>query len=95
MWNRLAGTVGTVLPHQLKQPGGSRLAGQKWVLERTKQTDVLLHTGLGSQSSYNQQVVHLDDVRAAEGRGVYRLGWGGYADAGLRSSVHPVVARQP
>lgn len=63
--NRLAGTVGTVILHQLKQPDEAvALAGTKWVMERTEQTDVLLHTGLGSQRAGNQFVVHPDDVRA-------------------------------
>jgi hypothetical protein len=63
--NRLAGTVGTVILHQLKQPDeAAALAGTKWVMERTEQTDVLVHTGLGSQRAGNQYVVHPDDVRA-------------------------------
>lgn len=62
--NRLAGTVGTVILHQLKQPDdAAALAGTKWVMERTEQTDVLLHTGLGSQRAGNRYVEHPDEVR--------------------------------
>lgn len=62
--NRLAGTVGTVIVHQLKQPDEvAALAGTKWVMERTEQTHVLDHTGLGSQRAGNRYVVHPDDVR--------------------------------
>lgn len=63
--SRLAGTVGTVILHQLKQPDeASALAGTKWVMERTEQTHVLDHTGLGSQRAGNRYVVHPDDVRS-------------------------------
>jgi len=74
--DRLAGTVGTVILHQLKQPDeASALAGTRWVMERTEQTDVLLHTGLGSQRAGNQYVVHPDDVRALRiGEGIVMNG---------------------
>lgn len=62
--NRLAGTVGTVIAHQLKQPDEvASLAGTEWVLERTEQTHTLDHTGLGSQRAGNRYVVHPDDIR--------------------------------
>jgi len=62
--NRLAGTVGTVIVHQLKQPDEvAALAGTEWVLERTEQTRTLDHTGLGSQRAGNRYVVHPDDIR--------------------------------
>jgi hypothetical protein len=62
--NRLAGTVGTVIAHQLKQPDDvAGLAGTEWVLERTEQTQTLDHTGLGSQRAGNRYVVHPDDIR--------------------------------
>lgn len=62
--NRLAGTVGTVIAHQLKQPHEvAALAGTEWVLERTEQTHTLDHTGLGSQRAGNRYVVHPDDIR--------------------------------
>jgi hypothetical protein len=62
--NRLAGTVGTVIAHQLKQPDDvAALAGTEWVLERTEQTHTLDHTGLGSQRAGNRYVVHPDDIR--------------------------------
>jgi hypothetical protein len=62
--NRLAGTVGTVVAHQLKHPDDvAALAGTEWVLERTEQTHILDHTGLGSQRAGNRYVVHPDDVR--------------------------------
>ena len=62
--NRLAGTVGTVIAHQLKQPDEvAALAGTEWVLERTEQTQTLDHTGLGSQRAGNRYVVHPDDIR--------------------------------
>ncbi len=63
--DRLAGTVGTVILHQLKQPDeAAALAGTRWVMERTEQTLVLGHTGLGRQRAGNRFVVHPDDVRA-------------------------------
>lgn len=66
--SRLAGTVGTVgtvILHQLKQPDeAAALAGTRWVMERTEQTHVLEHTGLGSQRAGNKFVVHPDEVRA-------------------------------
>ncbi len=62
--NRLAGTVGTVVVHQLKQPDDvAALAGTEWTLERTEQTHSLDHTGLGSQRAGNRYVVHPDDIR--------------------------------
>src|SRR5581483_9322284 len=62
--NRLAGTVGTIITHQLKQPDDvAALAGTEWVLERTEQTLTLDHTGLGSQRPGNRYVVHPDDIR--------------------------------
>jgi hypothetical protein len=62
--NRLAGTVGTVVAHQLKQPDEvAALAGTEWILERTEQTHTLDHTGLGSQRAGNRYVVHPDDIR--------------------------------
>jgi hypothetical protein len=62
--NRLAGTVGTVIAHQLKQPDEvAALAGTEWILERTEQTHTLDHTGLGSQRAGNRYVVHPDDIR--------------------------------
>ena len=62
--DRLAGTVGTVITHQLKQPDEiAALAGTEWVLERTEQTHTLDHTGLGSQRAGNRYVVHPDDIR--------------------------------
>jgi hypothetical protein len=62
--NRLAGTVGTVIVHQLKQPDEvAALAGTEWVLQRTEQTRTLDHTGLGSQRAGNRYVVHPDDIR--------------------------------
>jgi DNA polymerase III delta prime subunit len=65
--NRLAGTVGTIILHQLKQAEeAAALAGTKWVMERTEQTHVLDHTGLGSQRAGNKYVVHPDDVRSLQ-----------------------------
>jgi hypothetical protein len=62
--NRLAGTVGTVVAHQLKQPDEvAALAGTEWVLERTEQTRTLDHTGLGSQRAGNRYLVHHDEIR--------------------------------
>ncbi len=89
--SRLAGTVGTVIIHQLKQPDEvAALAGTKRVMERTEQTHVLDHTGLGSQRAGNQYVVHPDEVRSLR-RGEAYLIHGGTA---LRSAVRgaPVPA---
>lgn len=84
--NRLAGTVGTVILHQLKQPEeAAALAGTKWVMERTEQTHVLDHTGLGSQRAGNRYVVHPDQVRSLR-RGEAFAICGGEA---LRLTVRP------
>jgi hypothetical protein len=62
--DRLAGTVGTVIVHQLKQPDEvAALAGTEWILQRTEQTRTFDHTGLGSQRAGNRYVVHPDDIR--------------------------------
>jgi hypothetical protein len=62
--SRLAGTVGTVVVHQLKQADdAAALAGTEWTLERTEQTMIYDHTGLGSQRVGNRFVVHPDEVR--------------------------------
>jgi hypothetical protein len=59
--DRLAGTVGTVIVHRLKQPTEvAALAGTRWVMERTEQMLILGHTGLGSERPGNQFVVHPD-----------------------------------
>ena len=62
---RLAGTVGTVIVHQLKQPDDvAALVGTEWTLERTEQTLAADHTDLGSQRVGNRYVVHPDEIRA-------------------------------
>ncbi|MBW3614419.1 MAG: hypothetical protein KY439_03805 [Actinobacteria bacterium] len=85
--DRLAGTVGTVILHQLKQPDqAAGLAGTKWVMERTEQTLVADHTGLGSQRAGNRYVVHPDDVRRLRTGEAFVL----HAGAALRTRVqHP------
>jgi len=76
---RLAGTVGTLIIHQLKQPSDvAALAGTEWTLERTEQTLTLDHTGLGSQRAGNRYLVHPDDVRRL-GRGEAFIVNGGHA----------------
>lgn len=77
--NRLAGTVGTVIVHQLKQPDDvAALAGTEWTLERTEQTHTLDHTGLGSQRAGNRYAVHPDEVRKL-GQGEAFIIHGGHA----------------
>lgn len=72
--DRLAGTVGTVILHQLKQPDeAAALAGTRWVMERTEQTLVLGHTGLGSQRAGNKYVVHPDAVRSLQQGEAYAI----------------------
>lgn len=62
---RLAGTVGTVIVHQLKAPERLvALAGTEWTLERTEQTAGLAPTGRASQRAGRRFVVGPDDVRA-------------------------------
>lgn len=62
--SRLAGTVGTVIVHQLKQATDvAALGGTEWTLERTEQTSTDELTGLGSQRVGNRYVVHPDEVR--------------------------------
>lgn len=84
--NRLAGTVGTVIAHQLKQPDDiAALAGTEWILERTEQTQTLDHTGLGTQRAGNRYVVHPDDIRRLY-RGEAFIIHGGHA---LKVRVRP------
>lgn len=92
--NRLAGTVGTVIIHQLKQPDeAAALAGTRWVMERTEQTLVLGHTGLGSQRAGNRFIVHPDDVRTL-GRGVaYAISSGQALRLTVRRSLTPAGGR--
>jgi hypothetical protein len=90
--NRLAGTVGTVIAHQLKQPDEvAALAGTEWVLERTEQTHTLDHTGLGSQRAGNRYVVHPDDIRRLR-QGEAFIIHGGHA---LKLRVRPPVPKWP
>jgi hypothetical protein len=90
--NRLAGTVGTVIAHQLKQPDDvAALAGTEWVLERTEQTQTLDHTGLGSQRAGNRYVVHPDDIRRLH-QGEAFIIHGGQA---LKVRVRPPHRDQP
>ena len=84
--DRLAGTVGTVILHQVKQPDeAAALAGTRWVMERTEQTLVLGHTGLGSQRAGNKYVVHPDEVRALRRGEAFVIAGG----QGLRIFVRP------
>lgn len=83
--DRFAGTVGTVIVHQLKQPNEvAALAGTEWVLERTEQTTERDLTGLGSQRAGMRYVVHPDAVRTL-GPGEAFLVEGG---SGLRVRVN-------
>jgi hypothetical protein len=85
--SRLAGTVGTVILHQLKQPDEvAALAGTTWVMERTEQTHVLDHTGLGSQRAGNRYVVHPDDVRGLHQGEAFVMNGGQAMRARLRVS---------
>ena len=62
---RAAGTVGTVILHQLKAPERLvALAGTEWVLERTEQLLADTPTGRVSQRVGRRFVVGPDDVRA-------------------------------
>jgi hypothetical protein len=62
---RLAGTVGTIVVHQLKVPERlAALAGTAWTLERTEQLHGLAHTGAVTQRVAHRFVVSPDDVRA-------------------------------
>ena len=84
--NRLAGTVGTVVAHQLKQPDDvAALAGTEWVLERTEQTHTFEHTGLGSQRAGNRYVVHPDDIRRLHQGEVFII----HAGQALKLRVRP------
>lgn len=88
--DRLAGTVGTVVLHQLKQPDeAAALAGTRWVMERTEQTLVLGHTGLGSQRPGNRYVVHPDEVRALSNGEAFLV----HGGSGLRMLVRPHADR--
>jgi hypothetical protein len=90
--DRLAGTVGTVILHQLKQPDEvAALAGTRWVMERTEQTLVLGHTGLGSQRSGNRYVVHPDEVRKLQRGEAFFVSSG----AALRSRIRPKPTSPP
>jgi hypothetical protein len=62
---RLAGTVGTVVVHQLKQPDRlCELAGSAWTMERTEQLVGETLTGRATQRRGSRRVVDPDDVRA-------------------------------
>ena len=62
---RLAGTVGTVIVHQLKAPERLvALAGTEWILERTEHIAGLAPTGRATQRPARRFVVGPDDVRA-------------------------------
>ena len=62
---RLAGTVGTVVVHQLKQPDRLvELAGSRWAMERTEQLVGQTPTGRATQRPGHRPVVEPDDVRA-------------------------------
>jgi conjugal transfer pilus assembly protein TraD len=62
---RLAGTVGTVVVHQLKQPDRLvELAGTRWAMERTEQLVGQTPTGRATQRPGYRPVVEPDDVRA-------------------------------
>jgi hypothetical protein len=62
---RLAGTVGTVVVHQLKQPDRLvELAGSRWAMERTEQLVGQTPTGRATQRPGSRPVVEPDDVRA-------------------------------
>lgn len=62
---RLAGTVGTIVVHQLKVPERlAALAGTAWTLERSEQIIGLAHTGAVTQRVAHHFVVSPDDVRA-------------------------------
>lgn len=61
---RLAGTVGTVVVHQLKQPDRlAELAGRRPTMERTEQLVDHAPTGRSSQRPASRPVVDPDDVR--------------------------------
>ncbi len=62
---RLAGTVGTIVVHQLKVPERlAALAGTAWALERSEQLVDLAPTGAVTQRAARRFVVSPDDVRA-------------------------------
>jgi conjugal transfer pilus assembly protein TraD len=90
--NRLAGTVGTVIVHQLKQPDEvASLAGTRWVMERTEQTRTMDHTGLGSQRAGNQFVVHPDEVRGLRCGEAFVI----HTGHALRTRVRPAGSSGP
>jgi hypothetical protein len=61
---RLAGTVGTVVVHQLKQPDRLvELAGRAWTMERTEQLLGPIPTGQATQRPGSRPVVDPDEVR--------------------------------
>ena len=62
---RLAGTVGTVVVHQLKQPDRlAELAGRTRTMERTEQLVDRAPTGRATQRPASRPVVDPDEVRA-------------------------------
>jgi hypothetical protein len=75
---RLAGTVGTVIVHQLKAPERFvALAGTEWVLERTEQLLADTPTGRVSQRAGRRFVVGPDDVRALPRGEAFLINGGG------------------
>jgi hypothetical protein len=92
---RLAGTVGTVIVHQLKSPERLvALAGTEWTLERTEQTARLAPTGRATQRAGRRFVVSPDDVRAL-GCGEAFLLTGGVAVQLRVRAPEPPPARGP
>jgi hypothetical protein len=88
---RLAGTVGTIIVHQLKAPERLvALAGTEWVLERTEQLLADTPTGRVSQRAGRRFVVGPDDVRALPCGEAFLIAAGG----GLRLRVRVPAERR-
>jgi len=85
--DRLAGTVGTVVVHQLKQPDRLvELAGSVWTMERTEQIVGQTPTGRATQRPGFSRVVEPDDVRGLRTGEAYIIRGGEAVKVRVRTS---------
>jgi conjugal transfer pilus assembly protein TraD len=93
---RLAGTVGTVVVHQLKQPDRLvELAGNVWTLDRTEQTVGETPTGRAAQRPGFSRVVEPDDVRRLRTGEAFIIRGGEAVKVRVRTSDASRVAANP
>jgi conjugal transfer pilus assembly protein TraD len=93
---RLAGTVGTVVVHQLKQPDRLvELAGSVWTMERTEQIVGQTPTGRATQRPGLSRVVEPDDVRGLRTGEAFIIQGGEAVKVRVRTSNASPAAANP